>query len=444
MATPYHEEFNSNTPNAALLMGDDLMNRRRLAACVTIVLAIVGCDRAPEQPASNTTEPDTEDDAAVQAKLDHLRSLPYVSFTEVEEGEEADGVVSRDVERSYPGFNLYTIRKLCTAELIDAEGNLVNSWSVDDNRFWERAVLLPSGELLVVGSENSELPVPRISDEARYVMRFDWNGTVLWKQKLRVHHDIEVTPDDQLLVLGFKRRLIAEMNAQVPTREDHLFLLNQDGQLQHMKSVYEALAKRPDIYKFRRVTPNTLGGERWVDLFHLNAIEWMHQKHLFERDDIYGPDNILVCSRHQDAIFIINWPANEVVWAWGHGVLSGPHDAQVLPTGNIMVFDNGLRRDWSRVVEMNPLTREIVWEYKAPEPTDFYTRGGGSAQRLPNGNTLISESSTGRAFEVTTDGEIVWEFRNTHYSEKDERIGIVRMIRYEADMIEGILAAHSE
>jgi outer membrane protein assembly factor BamB len=398
--------------------------------------------RAPDQPAHNTAEADPAADTAEQAKLDRLRSLPYLSFTKAEEGEEADGVVSWDAERSYPGFNLYTSRKLRTAELIDAAGNLINSWSVENDRFWNRAVLLPSGELLVVGSENSELPAPHVSDEARYVMRFDWNGTVLWKQKLGVHHDIEVTPDNQLLVLGFKRRLITEMHRKAPTREDHLLLLDQQGQLLHMKSAYEALAKRPDIYQFQRIRPQTLGGTPLVDLLHLNAVEWMHREDLFERDAIYGPDNILVCSRHQDAIFIINWLTNEVVWAWGHGVLSGPHDAQVLPSGNIIVFDNGLRRGWSRVIELDPLTREIVWQYKAPDPTDFYTRGAGSAQRLPNGNTLISESNTGRAFEVTPDGQIVWEFRNARYSDKGERISIVRMIRYETDMIARILAEH--
>jgi outer membrane protein assembly factor BamB len=399
------------------------------------LLALAACDLGPDQPTRSTAE-------AEQAKLDRLRSLPYLGSTEVEEGEEADGVVLWDAERSYPGFNLYTTRKLCTAELIDAAGNLINSWSVEGNRYWDRSVLLPSGELLVVGSENSELPAPHVSDEARYVMRLDWNGTVLWKQKLRVHHDIEVSPDNRLLVLGFKRRLIPEMHRQVPTRDDHLLLLDQQGQLLHMKSVYEALAKRPDIYQFQRIRPKALGGTPSVDLLHLNAIEWMHRKHLFERDAIYGPDNILVCSRHQDAIFIINWPTNEVVWAWGHGVLSGPHDAQVLPAGNIIVFDNGLQRDWSRVVELDPLTREIVWQYKAPDPTDFYTRGGGAAQRLPNGNTLISESSTGRAFEITVDGQIVWEFRNTQYSDEDERLSIARMIRYETDMIERILIQH--
>jgi hypothetical protein len=38
-----------------------------------------------------------------------------------------------------------------------------------------------------------------------------------------------------------------------------------------------------------------------------------------------------------------------------------------------------------------------------------------NAQRLPNGNTLINEASFGRFFEVTRDGEIVWEYVNLFF-----------------------------
>ena len=41
------------------------------------------------------------------------------------------------------------------------------------------------------------------------------------------------------------------------------------------------------------------------------------------------------------------------------------------------------------------------------------------AQRLPNRNTLITETDTGRAFEVTPEGEIVWQFLNPHRTGPD-------------------------
>ena len=95
------------------------------------------------------------------------------------------------------------------------------------------------------------------------------------------------------------------------------------------------------------------------------------------------------------------------------------------------------------MVELNPLTREIVWEYKAPTPTEFYTRARGSSQRLGNGNTLITNTKSGQVFEVTPEGEIVWEFLSPQLNEKGHRATIVRMKRYELAFVERILEQHS-
>jgi hypothetical protein len=48
-------------------------------------------------------------------------------------------------------------------------------------------------------------------------------------------------------------------------------------------------------------------------------------------------------------------------------------------------------------------------------------------QRLPNGNTLITESDNGRVFEVTRDGEVVWEFFMPTVSQKG---GVLRSTIY--------------
>jgi hypothetical protein len=103
----------------------------------------------------------------------------------------------------------------------------------------------------------------------------------------------------------------------------------------------------------------------------------------------------------------------------------------VLSSGNILLFDNGMGRRWSRVVELDPASGRIVWEHGGPGEGSFYTRTRGSNQRLSNGNTLIVESDDGRAFEVTPGGETVWEFINFNLSEEREPSVIVRMRRYE-------------
>ena len=54
--------------------------------------------------------------------------------------------------------------------------------------------------------------------------------------------------------------------------------------------------------------------------------------------------------------------------------------------------------------------KETNWTYTAPDPPNFYGSFISGAHRLAGGNTLITSGPQGRFFEVTTDGEIVWEF----------------------------------
>ncbi|MBL0174358.1 MAG: choice-of-anchor D domain-containing protein [Ignavibacteria bacterium] len=76
-----------------------------------------------------------------------------------------------------------------------------------------------------------------------------------------------------------------------------------------------------------------------------------------------------------------------------------------------------------------PLTPGTAWAPTAPTWT--YTAGGfysshlGGVQRLPNGNTLIAQSTSGKMLEVTSGGAVVWSF--TPGGE------IVRAYRYATD-----------
>ena len=82
--------------------------------------------------------------------------------------------------------------------------------------------------------------------------------------------------------------------------------------------------------------------------------------------------------------------------------------------GNILVLDNGVpplsyvyQVGKSRVLEIDPVTYEIAWTYE--DGYQFFAASTANAERLPNANTLISESFSSRVFEVTTEGKIVWE-----------------------------------
>jgi hypothetical protein len=67
------------------------------------------------------------------------------------------------------------------------------------------------------------------------------------------------------------------------------------------------------------------------------------------------------------------------------------------------------------VLEIDPLTKNIVWTYQESLPWNFFIARISNAQRLPNGNTLINEGFFGRFFEVTPEGEVVWEYVNPYF-----------------------------
>jgi len=208
--------------------------------------------------------------------------------------------------------------------------------------------------------------------------------------------------------------------------------------------LYDAVKRAPGLFPLQKIEPMTQGGKAWVDLFHCNAIEWMSHAELTTRNTLYALDNILVTFRHQDRVAIFNWPRRELVWAWGQGQLDGPHDAQTLENGNLLIFDNGLARGWSRVIELDPLQNRIVWEFKAKNPTDFFTKSKGSSQRLPNGNTLICCSDAGRVFEVNRDQEIVWDYRSPHKNSAGQRATIFRAKRFTKEEIDRIASGAAQ
>ena len=262
-------------------------------------------------------------------------------------------------------------------------------------------------------------------------------------QRLLVHHDVEVTPSGRLLALTFQRRLEPSIHPTVVTRDDQLTLLDSGGTVVESVSLLKSTRNAPDGFSLQAARPSTLGADPWVDVFHANSVEWMYHSHLLSRHPIYGPNNVLVSLRHQDRVAIVDWQAEQVIWSWGEGELSGPHDAQVLENGNILIFDNGLHRGWSRAVELEPLTGNIVWEYRPTPNSSFFTASKGSAQRLVNGNTLLAESDRGRAIEVAPDGEIVWEFITPHRLGERRRAAIVRVVHYAPEFVEGLRASMS-
>jgi hypothetical protein len=375
-------------------------------------------------------------DSDSRAELERLRALGYVGFTDTKVAPGERSVLVRDAERSAAGYNLISNRDLTSAQLFDAEGNVVRSWEDHGALHWSNAELLPDGHLLVTGSERPEAAGGR----ANFLLRMSWAGEVVWRKAINAHHDAELTPDGTLAALTFSYRSIPSVSAEFEVKDHQITLLDDDGEILERASLFDLLATGPDLFTFQEVAPKTQGARTFIDLLHANSLEFMPHAHLVERHPIYAPTNVLVSFRHQDTLAIFDWRTKRLVWAWGRGEVSAQHDARVLANGNILLFDNGVDRSWSRVVELDPLRKEIVWEYRAPDPAEFFSLRKGSSQRLPNGNTLIANSDSGEAFEVTRDGEIVWRFLNPNADEEGHRATIVRIHRYPEAFIRGLMS----
>ncbi len=214
---------------------------------------------------------------------------------------------------------------------------------------------------------------------------------------------------------------------------------------------------------------NVVGGPG--DWMHINSMSTLGPNKWFDSGDKrFHPDNIIWSSRNANIVAIIDKETGKIVWRLGPdysvsedlkkmGWIIGQHHAHMIPRGlpgdgNILVFDNGGQagygapspssptgmgnalRDHSRILEFDPVTLEIIWRNN-PVGTGSGTPGGfriyssniSSAQRLPNGNTMITEGAGGRLFEVTPEYEIVWEYISPYFSKRRNSNAVYRAYR---------------
>ena len=111
--------------------------------------------------------------------------------------------------------------------------------------------------------------------------------------------------------------------------------------------------------------------------------------------------NTLISLRNFNVIVEVN-PEGKVVRTIGKGLLEAQHDPLVLSNGNILVANHV---EPHAAIELNQ-SGNVVWQYTIPNRRSWPVR---DVNRLPNGNTLITESD--RIVEVTKDGQVVWQFR---------------------------------
>jgi len=358
--------------------------------------------------------------------LEILKSLPYVGWSPAENEIEKVGVLHYDRNLAFDGLNLHQSLYMPEASLIDMNGNVVHKWFFTPKDRTYISKLCKNGNLLV-----------GVRDGMLILM--DWYSNIKWMKELRLHHEITVDKTDMIYILSREENLMFWHGIPVPILCDYIKVLSMDGELKRTINIYDlvkewvSLPQIIDIYKeiISLIKPRTLvrflrtratlgfflEHDTAYDILHTNQID------IIERDipDFCNKGDILISVRELDLIGIVDSNREEFKWHWGPGHLSKQHCPALLENGNVLIFDNGIDRGISRIIELNPLSKKIEWAYQSDPPEKFFSEWGGACQRLPNGNTLITDSVHGHVFEINGEGKIVWELYNPDINRETQK-----------------------
>lgn len=187
-----------------------------------------------------------------------------------------------------------------------------------------------------------------------------------------------------------------------PILDDSITILSSNGEFIKSISLTECFLNSEYSSLYINMKKSTRKG------FHTNSIV-LFEDEKNHKIPFFKKGNLLLSSPTISTIFVVNVEKEKVVWTLS-GMFKSQHDPTLLDNGNLLLFDNYADRGESRVIEIDLTKNTIIWEYRGNISDEFFTPTCGSNQRLPNGNILITESDNGRAFEITPNGEKVWEY----------------------------------
>ena len=372
-------------------------------------------------------------------------------------------------DKTWNGYNVLSILDTPKVVVIDMNGNVVKEWDGFNLSPGGPARVIPGGN--VIGTTGAFPP----HQEALALVQRDFEGRETWRfdgaeqvtlengetvNSARIHHDWQRTdlpagyysPGFTPLTEGANTLILAHTNhddanvSTVTLEDDRLIEVGPDGDILWEWRAGDHIDQFGFSVEARDTIQRGVGysqGRGSMDWLHINSATYVGPNQWYDAgDERFAPENVIISSRQTSVIAIINRDG-DVVWQLGPdfsdspeeqviGQIIGQHHAHFIPpglpgAGNVMIFDNGgssgygapgaltasgsgiYARSTSRILEIDPVSLDVVWSYRAP---NFFSTNISGAQRLPNGNTLITEGAPGRIFEVTVDGENVWEYMN--------------------------------
>jgi uncharacterized protein (UPF0248 family) len=336
-----------------------------------------------------------------------------------------------------------------TVYLIDLGGNVVHTWEMPYPPGMS-GYLTERGTLFFNGRTSEENFLSRFPFKAGVVLEADWNGKVLWEVRHPDHHHYGILLRNGNVLLHCMGQVPDDIARRVSggmvegNMQSGAYAARADADAGKMYSDYLAEVTRTGqtVWEWRtwdHLDPVTDG----IAEIQAPRTLWAHGNSVQELPD----GDILASYRPTSTVIRISRKTGKILWKIGPPMVAGQHAPTLLANGNILIFDNGVHRlddamPYSRVIELNPATNQIVWKYQDKPAWNFFSPRMGIAQRLPNGNTLITESSFGRFFEVTSQGEVVWEYVNPFFGKPffggppgSESNWVFRALRYSAEEI---------
>ena len=402
------------------------------------------------------------------------------------------GTTIYDPNRAWGGYTVLSPLNTQAVIVIDMNGNVVKQWDGYVNSAGGPARIFPDG--VVMGANGTNPP----HQESVELIQRDFEGHVLWRfdhneqiqtgqrgavWSARQHHDWQredfpagyYSPGIKPGTEGAKTLILTHTNhsrenvASAALEDDRLIEVSWKGDIvwewvasDHIDELGFSDAARKVI----KAAPGITAGRSGFDWLHINSATYVGPNHWFDDgDQRFAPENVIISSRQASFLAIVGRDG-KVTWRIGPdfseskelraiGQIIGQHHAHIIPkglpgAGNLLVFDNGgasgygfpnpaapsgsnsFARATSRVLEINPVTLQLVWSYTAPR---FYSSNISGAQRLPDGNTLITEGANGRLFEVTKEGKIVWEYMFPMFTGAQSANSVYRGYRLPYDWI---------
>ena len=339
------------------------------------------------------------------------------------------GLTYHDETNAKPGYTLFSRNFSNQVWLIDIDGNVVHEWKTMGGSTHFN-YLLPNGNLFVC--ERVEEGPKVVSGKGGRMREYDWEGNVIWEHvDDHQHHDARRLENGNTVFIAWQLlndREAKQVRGGIPGTE-------VDGKI-YCDVIREVDGEGGVVWEYSNNTAE------FFKKYHINPLASREEYGHANTVSLLSNGDYLVSYRVFDLIVIIDRQTRELKWEYQNHQLGGQHDCQQINNGNILVFANGHNvpgglPNFSQVWEIDPTNSEVVWRYfPKKNPLTFWSPHISGCQRLFSGNTLICEGGRGRIFEVTPEGEIVWEYINPFFGphpvlEQGEVNWVFRAKRYQ-------------